>query len=115
MTPDSVPPVRDRSVAERRLHEADELARGAMPGAAVRPYRELLELEPEHVEGRLHLARLLDQLEEPAEAVEVLSEGLRRSRNWIFAACCACTHPTPRPSSSSDSYCGVAASFVRQL
>ena len=35
-----------------------------MPGAAVRPYRELLELEPEHVEARLHLARLLDRLEE---------------------------------------------------
>src|SRR3970040_2124102 len=56
------PPSRDRSAGERRLQEADELAVGALPGSAVRPYRELLELEPEHVEARLHLARLLDRL-----------------------------------------------------
>jgi tetratricopeptide (TPR) repeat protein len=61
------------------LQQADELALGPRPGSAVRPYRELLELEPEHVEARLHLARLLDQLEEPVEAVDVLTAGLRRS------------------------------------
>jgi tetratricopeptide (TPR) repeat protein len=70
---------RDRSVIEGRLQHAVELASGIMPGDAVRPYRELLELEPEHVEGRLQFARLLDRLEEAGDAVEVLSDGLRRS------------------------------------
>lgn len=74
-----LPPLRDRSAAERRLQQADDLAQGSMPGAAVRPYREMLELEPGHVEARLHLARLLDRLEEALEAVDVLSDGLRRS------------------------------------
>ncbi|HEY3012665.1 MAG TPA: tetratricopeptide repeat protein [Gemmatimonadales bacterium] len=72
-------PARDRSQAERRLQQADDLAAGTLPGAAVRPYRELLELEPAHIEGRLHFARLLDRLEEASEAVDVLSEGLRRA------------------------------------
>lgn len=72
-------PARDRSATERRLQQADDLADGALPGSAVRPYRELLELEPEHVEARLHFARLLDRLEEAAEAVDVLSDGLRRA------------------------------------
>jgi tetratricopeptide (TPR) repeat protein len=72
-------PARDRSLAEQRLQHADELAAGSYPGQAVRHYRELLELEPSHVEGRLHFARLLDRLEESTEAVDVLSEGLRRA------------------------------------
>src|SRR5688572_4241178 len=75
----STPPPRDRSAAERRLQQANELASGPLPGSAVRPYRELLELEPQHVEARLHLAHLLDRLEEAADAADVLSEGLRRS------------------------------------
>lgn len=65
-------------MAERRLQQADELASGPLPGEALRHYRELLELEPSHVEARLHFARLLDALEETNEAVDVLSEGLRR-------------------------------------
>src|SRR5215208_881706 len=73
------PPARDRSVTEQWLQRANELAAGSLPGQAVRPYRELLELEPAHVEGRLHFARLLDRLEEATEAVDVLSEGLRRA------------------------------------
>src|SRR5215218_9867305 len=73
------PPARDRSVTEQWLQRANELAAGSLPGQAVRPYRELLELEPGHVEGRLHFARLLDRLEEATEAVDVLSEGLRRT------------------------------------
>jgi tetratricopeptide (TPR) repeat protein len=72
-------PARDQSQAERRLQLADELAAGPMPGDAVRRYQELLELEPGHIEGRLHFARLLDRLEEANEAVDVLSEGLRRA------------------------------------
>jgi tetratricopeptide (TPR) repeat protein len=72
-------PARDRSLAEQRLQHADSLAAGSLPGQAVRPYRDLLELEPGHIEGRLHFARLLDRLEEAVEAVDVLSEGLRRA------------------------------------
>jgi tetratricopeptide (TPR) repeat protein len=72
-------PARDLSVSEQRLQRADELAASSFPGQAVRLYRELLELEPGHIEGRLHFARLLDRLEEANEAVDVLSEGLRRS------------------------------------
>jgi tetratricopeptide (TPR) repeat protein len=72
-------PARDQSVSEQRLQRADELAASTFPGQAVRLYRELLELEPGHIEGRLHFARLLDRLEEANEAVDVLSEGLRRS------------------------------------
>src|SRR5688572_18484170 len=67
-------PSRDRSAAERRLQQADDVAEGPMPGDAVRHYRELLELEPEHIEGRLHFARLLERLEEAGEAVDVLSD-----------------------------------------
>jgi len=74
----STPP-RDRSAAERRLQQADELASGPLPESAVRPYRELLELEPENVEARLHLAHLLDRLEEAADAADVLTDGLRRN------------------------------------
>ncbi|HKG32635.1 MAG TPA: hypothetical protein VKB22_02765, partial [Gemmatimonadales bacterium] len=69
-------PLRDLSLAEQRFQHANELASGSFPGQAIRPYRELLELEPAHVEGRLHFARLLDRLEEANEAVDVLSEGL---------------------------------------
>lgn len=72
-------PARDRSLAEQRLQHADSLAAGSFPGQAIRPYRDLLELEPGHIEGRLHFARLLDRLEEAVEAVDVLSEGLRRA------------------------------------
>jgi protein O-GlcNAc transferase len=72
-------PPRDRSLTEQRLQQADEIAAGHLPGHATRLYRELLELEPGHVEARLHFARLLDRLEEPIEAVDVLSEGLRRA------------------------------------
>ena len=72
-------PPRDKSLAEQQLQHADSLAAGPYPGQAIRPYRDLLELEPAHVEGRLHFARLLDRLEESVEAVDVLSEGLRRA------------------------------------
>ena len=70
---------RDPTVIARRLQQAVELANGGMPGDAVRPYRDLLELEPDHVDGRLQFARLLDRLEEASDAVEVLSDGLRRA------------------------------------
>ena len=106
------------------LQQADELAAGPLPDDAVRPYRELLELEPEHVEGRLHFARLLDRLEEATDAVEVLSEGcagrpIRPSfwccrgalfgsacsatgrQRWISGGCSGFILPMPRPSSSS--------------
>lgn len=72
-------PSRDLSQSEQRLQRADDLASGSFPGQAIRHYRELLELEPVHIEGRLHFARLLDRLEEANEAVDVLSEGLRRA------------------------------------
>src|ERR671924_657990 len=72
-------PARDHSPLERRLQQAIELAGGPPPGEAGRHYRELLELEPNHIEARLQFGRLLDRLEEAAEAVEVLSDGLRRA------------------------------------
>ena len=78
-TGDASAPARDQSQSEQRLRVADDLAAGPMPGNAVRRYQELLELEPGHVEGRLHFARLLDRLEEASEAVDVLSDGLRRA------------------------------------
>jgi tetratricopeptide (TPR) repeat protein len=77
--PSAAPPSRDRSQAELRFQQAVEVAAGPLPGEAIRSYRDLLELEPSHVEGRLHFARLLDHLEEAGEAVDVLSEGLRRA------------------------------------
>ena len=59
-------------MAEQQLQQADALAASSFPGQAIRPYRDLLELEPGHVEGRLHFARLLDRLEEAGEAVDGL-------------------------------------------
>jgi Flp pilus assembly protein TadD len=58
------------------LERADALARGPLPGAAVPVYRALLASEPDQVEARLHLARLLVSLEQTTEALQVLSDGL---------------------------------------
>lgn len=64
--------------AEVLLERAATLARGVTPALAVPVYRDLLASEPEHIEARLHLARLLDRLEESGGAIELLSEGLGR-------------------------------------
>ncbi len=67
---------RIRTAAEQLLDRADALARGPLPGTAVPVYRTLLATEPEQVEARLHLARLLVSLDETADALQVLSDGL---------------------------------------
>jgi tetratricopeptide (TPR) repeat protein len=64
---------------ERLLERADALAAGGLPMDAVAVYRQLLAAEPEHLEGRLHLARLLVQLEELEGALAVLNDALRHA------------------------------------
>ena len=75
----AIPPPRTPTPAERLLERADALAAGARPADAVPAYRELLAAEPEHLEGRLHLARLLVRLDEHASALALLSEALSHS------------------------------------
>jgi Flp pilus assembly protein TadD len=72
------PTARTPTPAERLLERADALA-GGRPVEAVALYRELLTLAPEHLEGRLHLARLLVQLEELDQALVVLNDALRHA------------------------------------
>ena len=72
-------PAAHRRSAERLLERADELAAGAHPGDAAAVYRELLAAEPEHVEARLQLVRLLTRLEEHEVAIHVLGDGLRHA------------------------------------
>jgi Flp pilus assembly protein TadD len=67
------------AAGERLLERADALAAGAWPADALPVYRELLAAEPEHLEGRLHLARLLLQLEELEGALTVLNDALRHA------------------------------------
>jgi Flp pilus assembly protein TadD len=71
--------VRTPGAGERLLERADALAAGSRPADALPVYRELLAAEPEHFDGRIHLARLLSELDEPGEAVRVLDEGLRHA------------------------------------
>jgi Flp pilus assembly protein TadD len=68
---------RARTAAEQMLERADALALGPLPVTAVAVYRTLLASEPGQVEARLHLAALLERLDEPGEAIEVLSDGLK--------------------------------------
>ena len=69
-----------RSSPSRFLRSADERVLACPVGRLlVHSLDVRLELEPVHIEGRLHFARLLDRLEEANEAVDVLSEGLRRA------------------------------------
>ena len=77
----SPPPLRRGTSASRSSASSGPMSWPLVPfpAQAIRHYRELLELEPVHIEGRLHFARLLDRLEEANEAVDVLSEGLRRA------------------------------------
>ena len=72
-------PPRTPAPAERLLERADALAAGARPADAVAVYREVLAADAGHVEGRLHLARLLVQLEEHEQALVLLGETLRNS------------------------------------
>jgi len=65
--------------AERLLERAHALAVGARPADAIPAYRELLAAEPDHLEGRLHLARLLIQLDEHEGALALLTEALSHS------------------------------------
>jgi tetratricopeptide (TPR) repeat protein len=73
------PATRLPTPGERLLERADALAAGGLPMDAVAVYRQLLAAEPEHLEGRLHLARLLVQLEELEGALAVLNDALRHA------------------------------------
>jgi tetratricopeptide (TPR) repeat protein len=72
-------PPRSPAPAERLLERADALAAGARPAEAVSVYREVLAGDAGHVEARLHLARLLVQLEEHEQALVLLGEMLRNA------------------------------------
>jgi Flp pilus assembly protein TadD len=63
------------------LQRADGLVREGLGGAAIPVYRELLRNEPQQVEARLHLARLLDQRDEHDEAISVLTQGLEATHD----------------------------------
>jgi tetratricopeptide (TPR) repeat protein len=71
--------LRTPAPAERLLERADALAAGARPADAVAVYRELLATDAAHIEARLHLARLLVQLEEHEQALVLLGETLRNA------------------------------------
>jgi Flp pilus assembly protein TadD len=72
-------PPRTPDPAERLLERADTLAAGARPADAVPVYRELLAADAGHVDARLHLARLLVQLEEHEQALALLGDTLRNA------------------------------------
>jgi Flp pilus assembly protein TadD len=82
MTDPSVPDQPVESVvpgggeASRLLQRADDLVRQGLAGAALPLFRELLQHEPQQVEARVQLARVLDERDEVAEAILVLSQGL---------------------------------------
>jgi tetratricopeptide (TPR) repeat protein len=61
------------------LLERADAAATVSPDRAVALYRELLASIPDHVEARLHLARLLEQRDELEAAVKTLTTGLRWS------------------------------------
>jgi protein O-GlcNAc transferase len=75
----ATPPTRTPAPAERLLERADALAAGARPADAVAVYRELLTADPGHVDARLHLARLLVQLEEHEQALVLVGDTLRNA------------------------------------
>src|SRR5919107_862618 len=72
-------PPRTSGPVEPLLARADALAAGARPSAAVGVYREVLAAAPEHVEARLSLGRLLQQMDEVDQAIEVVGDGLRHA------------------------------------
>lgn len=72
-------PPRTAAPTERLLERADALAAGTTPAQAVPLYRELLAAEPEQLEARLRLVRLLLRLDGQDEALELLSDALRRT------------------------------------
>jgi tetratricopeptide (TPR) repeat protein len=61
---------------DRLYREAEGALMAGRPAEAVPGYRELLRLDPRHIEGRVGLARALDALDEPERAADVLSEGI---------------------------------------
>jgi len=77
--PPPLTPPRTPTAAERLLERADALAAGPRPAEALPLYYELLAAEPEHFEGRLHLARLLLQLDEHEAALALLNAALRHA------------------------------------
>jgi len=70
---------REKTSAEHLLERADHLASGAHPTEALPVYQEALAAEPEHLDARLQLARLLLRLDEPQAAIDLLGDGLRHA------------------------------------
>jgi tetratricopeptide (TPR) repeat protein len=70
---------REKTSAEHLLERADVLATGARAADALPVYREALAAEPELLEARLQLARLLLRLDEPEAAIAALGDGLRHA------------------------------------
>lgn len=71
MTPD------ERPGAAAGLLERADAAATVSPDQAVTLYRELLAAIPDHVEARVHLARLLERKGDLEDAVRTLSTGLK--------------------------------------
>ena len=71
-----VPLARGPRDEDRLYREAESALTGGRPADAVPVYRELLRLDPRHIEGRVGLARALDAVDEPERALDALSEGI---------------------------------------
>jgi predicted Zn-dependent protease len=69
----------ERAGAAGLLLERAEAVAATSPDKAAALYRVLLAVSPEHVEGRLGLARLQERRGELSEAVTTLGAGLRRT------------------------------------
>ncbi len=68
----------ERAGAAEPLLERADAAAATSPDKAAALYRELLDASPEHLAGRLGLARVLEQRGELDEAVATLAAGLKR-------------------------------------
>ncbi len=73
----STEPVPDESPVDRLYRRAVEATRRDRTGEAIQRYRELLGLEPGHLEARTKLSLLLESSGDPVEALEQLSAALR--------------------------------------
>jgi tetratricopeptide (TPR) repeat protein len=67
------------ATAASLLERADALAAGPRPAEALPLYRELLAVEPGHVDARVRLAQLLIQHDELEPALTLLAEALRNA------------------------------------
>jgi tetratricopeptide (TPR) repeat protein len=71
-----VPAPRGPREEDRLYREAEAALMAGRMADSVPHYRELLRLDPRHIEGRVGLARAYDALEEPERALDALTEGI---------------------------------------